>query len=88
MGDIEFKSKWYSVNRVYICFLEFILALLKNMVRTLEFNLKAILTKRKYSEWLLVLSLYEEDYFHIFKCVLLITRPLRLVERLGTRKPV
>ena len=38
--------------------------------------------------WLLVLSLHEEDYLQIFKCILLITRLLRLVGRLGTRKPV
>ena len=40
--------------------------------------------------WLLVLSLHKEDYLQFFfkLCVLLITRLLRLVGRLGTRKPV
>ena len=39
--------------------------------------------------WLLVLSLHKEDYLQIFQMfVLLITRLLRLVGRLGTRKPV
>ena len=36
--------------------------------------------------WLLVLSLYKEDYLYIFKCVSL--RLLRLVGRLSARKPV
>ena len=35
--------------------------------------------------WLLVLSLYKEDYIQIFKCVLLITRLLWLVGRLNPR---
>ena len=38
--------------------------------------------------WLLVLSLYKEDYLQIFKCVLLITRLLLLVGSLSARKPV
>ena len=35
--------------------------------------------------FLLVVSLYKEDYLQIFKRVLLITRPLRLVGRLSAR---
>ena len=38
--------------------------------------------------WLLVISLYKDDYLQFFMCVLLITRLLRLVGRLGSRKPV
>ena len=39
--------------------------------------------------WLLVLSLYKEDYVQIFKmCVLLIAQLLRIVGMLSARKPV